>query len=431
MYQPHRAENLLPKVGLIVPIYNVEKYLVECLDSLLNQSYENLEIVLVDDKSTDSSLSIAKEYVKRDRRVSLIALGENSGQSVARNVAMDYLSGESYRQKVEQRLRGGGAVYRHIGKHDGGGGLGEREGFLNGLAGDLIEDCDGEGARDLARDSARVEFIHFIDSDDWLERDCIERCVELARKQDAQIVFHWRRLFNDTGVELELGEDASPVALWGLRDGGVYSGLEIFKSLRSPSFSWATLGIMRLDFLNALSLRFEQGIESEDALFGMQLFAQSERIAMLDARSYIYRLRPNSTSHFTLNEENRCEVRGKDSFPSSRRDLVEAFCGNVYLVRHYSFSYSCAVISLKMVEFMEAHREELSPEMMECLERFISHRMIFAFHGCEFGSDPRGVREICRRLWRYGDKASIFSKLACYFPRLFHGLKYVKNKLCR
>ena len=84
MYQPHRAENLLPKVGLIVPIYNVQKYLAECLDSLLNQSYENLEIVLVDDKSTDSSLEIAREYVERDKRVSLIALGENSGQSVAR-----------------------------------------------------------------------------------------------------------------------------------------------------------------------------------------------------------------------------------------------------------------------------------------------------------------------------------------------------------
>ena len=111
--QERNAKNksaVKPKVGLIVPIYNVQKYLAECLDSLLNQSYENLEIVLVDDKSTDSSLSIAKEYVKRDKRVSLIALGENSGQSVARNVAMDYLSGESYRQKVEQRLRGGGSL---------------------------------------------------------------------------------------------------------------------------------------------------------------------------------------------------------------------------------------------------------------------------------------------------------------------------------
>ena len=102
------AKTLAPKVAVVIPIYNVEKYLRECLDSVLAQSYENLSIVLVDDKSTDSSLEIAREYVERDKRVSLIAVGENSGQSVARNVAMDYLSGESYRQKVEQRLRGGG-----------------------------------------------------------------------------------------------------------------------------------------------------------------------------------------------------------------------------------------------------------------------------------------------------------------------------------
>ena len=83
-----------PKVGIIIPIYNVEKYLRECLDSVLAQSYENLSIVLVDDKSTDSSLSIAKEYVKRDKRVSLVALEENLGLSMARNAGLDLLEGK-------------------------------------------------------------------------------------------------------------------------------------------------------------------------------------------------------------------------------------------------------------------------------------------------------------------------------------------------
>ena len=297
------------------------------------------------------------------------------------------------------------------------------------MAGDLIEDCDGEAlAEGAGRDSARVEFIHFIDSDDWLERDCIEKCVELARKQDAQIVFHWRRLFNDTGVELELGEDASPVALWGLRDGGVYSGLEIFKSLRSPSFSWATLGIMRLDFLNALSLRFEQGIESEDALFGMQLFAQSERIAMLDARSYIYRLRPNSISQFTLRREDKLQTRPLECFPSSQKDLAQAFGGNVYLVRHYSFCHACGVISLKMVEFMEARREELGSEMVACLRGLIEHRVKTAFYGCGFESDPRDCRWICAQLLDYRAQVSWVGNLAYDYPRIYRALKWLKSR---
>ena len=96
-----------PKVGIIIPIYNVEKYLRECLDSVLNQSYENLEIVLVDDKSTDSSLSIAKEYVKRDKRVSLVALEENVGLSMARNMGLDCLSGIISSEIISG---GGGAV---------------------------------------------------------------------------------------------------------------------------------------------------------------------------------------------------------------------------------------------------------------------------------------------------------------------------------
>lgn len=57
------------KVGLIVPIYNASRFLRECLEAILNQSYQNLEVVLVDDGSTDKeSVEIAKEYVQRDLR---------------------------------------------------------------------------------------------------------------------------------------------------------------------------------------------------------------------------------------------------------------------------------------------------------------------------------------------------------------------------
>ncbi|HEG3350898.1 TPA: glycosyltransferase family 2 protein, partial [Campylobacter jejuni] len=56
-------------VGVVIPIYNVEKYLKECLDSVINQSYTNLEIILVNDGSTDeNSLNIAKEYTLKDKR---------------------------------------------------------------------------------------------------------------------------------------------------------------------------------------------------------------------------------------------------------------------------------------------------------------------------------------------------------------------------
>ncbi|MDP8584535.1 glycosyltransferase family 2 protein, partial [Listeria innocua] len=59
-------------VSVIVPIYNVEKYLKNFLDSLINQSYENLEIILIDDGSTDNSLNICRGYSLKDRRITVL-----------------------------------------------------------------------------------------------------------------------------------------------------------------------------------------------------------------------------------------------------------------------------------------------------------------------------------------------------------------------
>ena len=80
------------KVAIIIPIYNVEKYLEECLESVINQSYKNLEIILVNDGSTDeNSFKIAKEYALKDNRITLFDK-ENGGQSSARNVGIEYLT---------------------------------------------------------------------------------------------------------------------------------------------------------------------------------------------------------------------------------------------------------------------------------------------------------------------------------------------------
>lgn len=80
-------------ISIIVPVYNVEPYLNRCLDSILHQSYRDVEIILVDDGSTDASPSICDEYARLDNRVKVIHQ-ENGGLSFARNVGLDYASGE-------------------------------------------------------------------------------------------------------------------------------------------------------------------------------------------------------------------------------------------------------------------------------------------------------------------------------------------------
>lgn len=82
-----------PLVSVIVPVYNTEKYLKKCVDFIRNQTYQNLEIWLVDDGSTDSSGAICDEYAQLDNRIHVIHK-ENAGQGVARNTALDRCTGE-------------------------------------------------------------------------------------------------------------------------------------------------------------------------------------------------------------------------------------------------------------------------------------------------------------------------------------------------
>ena len=113
-----------PLVSVIVPVYNTEAYLKECVDSIVNQTYQNLEIILVDDGATDNCPKICDEYALEDQRVRVIHK-ENAGASKARESAILVAAGN---------------------------------------------------------------YIMFVDSDDWLELETIQRCVEVAEKNKSECV---------------------------------------------------------------------------------------------------------------------------------------------------------------------------------------------------------------------------------------------------
>lgn len=81
------------KISVIVPVYNVEKYLEKCLESIVHQTYKNLEIILIDDGSTDSSGKICDEFALRDERF-VVVHNKNGGVSVARNEGLKRVTGE-------------------------------------------------------------------------------------------------------------------------------------------------------------------------------------------------------------------------------------------------------------------------------------------------------------------------------------------------
>ena len=89
---PTRYEHSDAKISVIVPIYNTSKHLKKCLDSIINQTHQNLEVILIDDGSTDQSGQIADHYAKQDSRIKVIHQ-KNQGQSAARNTGLEKATG--------------------------------------------------------------------------------------------------------------------------------------------------------------------------------------------------------------------------------------------------------------------------------------------------------------------------------------------------
>lgn len=106
---------LCPKLSIIVPVYNVEKYIVKCLDSLINQTLQDIEIICVDDCGSDKSVSIIKKYMKKDKRIRLICHTQNKGLASTRNTGLksakaelvtfvdsdDYLELDAYKKAIK------------------------------------------------------------------------------------------------------------------------------------------------------------------------------------------------------------------------------------------------------------------------------------------------------------------------------------------
>jgi len=82
----------IPKVSVIIPVYNTEKYIGETLNSIINQTLKEIEIIVINDGSTDNSLQIINEYARIDNRI-IVYAQENQGQSIARNKGFDHASG--------------------------------------------------------------------------------------------------------------------------------------------------------------------------------------------------------------------------------------------------------------------------------------------------------------------------------------------------
>lgn len=230
----------MKNVALIIPVYNVEKYLDASLSSALNQSYKNIEIIVVDDGSTDNSYNILAEYLDKDERIHIIRK-ENGGLSSARNAGISYIFGEE----------------------------------INGLF-----------SINSRRKLPNIDYVQFFDSDDILNKYCVEISVILMGDSDFT-AFNFSYFIDGTDIvqkgmlDFHIEDFSSPVDS---RD-------FLINNVRH-FVSWAWRGMIKKDVLK--NLRFKENMEYEDALFGTKLFYYSKYVQLIPESLLLYRIRRDS-----------------------------------------------------------------------------------------------------------------------------------------
>lgn len=233
-------------VSVIVPVFNTEKYLDRCIDSIINQTYSNLEILLIDDGSTDSSGLICDQYKEFDNRIKVFHIS-NRGLSEARNLGLRIAVGK---------------------------------------------------------------YILFIDSDDYIEMDSIERLLTGILDKNIDFVMGNYR-------EIDQNYSCDKVRN-GVQPYFPYSSPEIMKLLiqNKAWYPAAYLNLYRKDFLINNTLFFRKGFYYEDLELLPRLFFTANRIVYVDYIFYNYIIRENSimTSGTTLEKRNHKLIIYKDWF---------------------------------------------------------------------------------------------------------------------
>lgn len=239
----------MDKVTVVIPIYNVERFLKEAIESAINQTYKNLEIILVDDGSTDNSGGICDEYLKMDDRIKVIHK-QNGGLSTARNAALEIYTGK---------------------------------------------------------------YIMFLDSDDFLEPDAVEKMYNKIEEKNADYVIGNYINATEEGEKWE-----KPVF-----DLERYKEFKLSITDYKNSFyimnSSVCNKIFRKEFLDCLGVKFVEGLPAEDAIFTTYCFMHSKDVYYTQAIVFNYRQRKGGSI------SSHCSTRYFEGINKAYRMIYENF----------------------------------------------------------------------------------------------------------
>ena len=227
----------MPKLSIILPIYNVEKYLNKCIESIINQTLDDIEIICIDDKSTDSSLDILKDYAQKDKRIKVITLTKNQGQGIARNIGINLAKGE---------------------------------------------------------------YLGFVDPDDWIDNEMYQTMYNQAKKLNSDIVIcnylfykEWNNKIKPAQFYKRAISESKSININIKPKENIDKSIIYQTLLISPCYCWNR--IYRTDLIKSNNLRFTSDRCFEDVMFILKTHIIAPSISCVEEPYYTYRLRQTST----------------------------------------------------------------------------------------------------------------------------------------
>ena len=220
------------KVSVVIPVYNVEKYLPACLDSVLSQSLWEIEVICIDDKSPDRCGQILDDYAARDQRVQVIHLSENRRQGYGRNRGLDQAVGK---------------------------------------------------------------YIYFLDSDDMITPTALEELYELSERDNLRAVFFDSQVIYDSEA-LAKRYASYPAMRQGNYPDAVLSGPALFDLFMKQDewTCYVQRQFWDLDFIRRNGIRFPDGVEHEDELFPFEGLLLADRVRYVPKDYFVRRYREDS-----------------------------------------------------------------------------------------------------------------------------------------
>jgi len=213
-------ERKMPKVSVVIPCYNVEKYIRQCLDSVVKQTLSDIEIICVNDGSTDSTLSILQEYAKTDGRIHIISK-ENSGYGCSMNIGFD---------------------------------------------------------------AAEGEYLGIVESDDYADPDMFEKLYDLAKKHDLDVAKSGYCLYysvpEECNEEIEIASEIMCVRTFcPVCDFPAIPERVEFFNIKPTIWS----AIYRKQFIRENDIRFNEtpGASYQDASFNFKVWAMAKRVRLM------------------------------------------------------------------------------------------------------------------------------------------------------